>query len=116
MEAGMGLLLRSGVLTSCGVMLIGAVLYLLRHGRERDSFTAFHGEPPTLESISGVIREAATGSARGIIQLGALLLIATPVMRVIFGVVGFARERDWKFVVISLIVLALLLYGLSERG
>lgn len=115
MEGSLGLVLRTGVLVSCGVMLAGAVLYLLRHSAEHESFAAFHGEPSALESISGVIKEALAGTARGIIQLSVLILIATPVMRVIFAAIGFARERDLKFVAVSLTVLALLAYGLFEH-
>jgi uncharacterized membrane protein len=46
--------------------------------------------------------------------LGLLLLIATPVARVAFSVIGFALEKDWMYVVITLIVLALLIYSLSS--
>ena len=49
---------------------------------------------------------------RGIIQLGLLLLIATPVARVVFSVIGFVRQRDFVYVVLTLIVLAVLLYSL----
>jgi uncharacterized membrane protein len=41
-----------------------------------------------------------------------LILIATPVFRVAALVASFAFERDLKYVVISLTVLALLAYGL----
>jgi len=47
-----------------------------------------------------------------VIQLGLIVLIATPVIRVIACVVGFGWERDWKYVVISLLVLGLLLVSL----
>jgi uncharacterized membrane protein len=47
-----------------------------------------------------------------VIQLGILVLIATPVARVLFSMLGFALERDWMYVVITAIVLALLLYSL----
>jgi len=57
-----------------------------------------------------------TGSARGIIQLSVLAMIATPVMRVAFAVYGFTRQRQWIFTGISLTVLVLLALGLSERG
>ena len=50
--------------------------------------------------------------ARAIIQLGLLLLIATPVARVVFSVYAFARQRDWVYVVVTLIVLGVLLYSL----
>ena len=49
---------------------------------------------------------------RGLIQLGLLLLIATPIARVVFSVAGFARQRDWLYVAITLIVLTLLGYSL----
>jgi uncharacterized membrane protein len=116
MESQMGALLRAGVILSCGIMLAGGILYLLRHGGERESYAVFHGEPASLESIRGVLREVRAGSARGIIQLSLLTMIATPVMRVAFAVYGFSRQREWMFTVISLTVLALLVFGLSERG
>jgi uncharacterized membrane protein len=45
-----------------------------------------------------------------------LLLIATPVARVMFAVVGFAMERDPLYVLLTLIVLAVLLYSLLGSG
>ena len=51
-------------------------------------------------------------NGRAIIQLGLLLLIATPVARVLFSAIAFAIERDYMYVVITLIVLAILLYSL----
>ncbi len=114
MELTKGAVLRTGVLTCCAIMLAGAVLYLLRHGGGHPAYTHFHGEPAPLESAVGVIRDAFSGSARGIIQLGALLMIATPVTRVIFAVIGFARLKVWKFVWISLTVLGLLIFGLNK--
>jgi uncharacterized membrane protein len=52
----------------------------------------------------------------GLIQLGLLLLIATPVARVVFSVAGFAIERDWMYVVITLLVLLTLLYSLASSS
>jgi uncharacterized membrane protein len=49
---------------------------------------------------------------RGIIQLGLVLLIATPVARVAFLIYAFARQGDRLYAVIASIVLALLVYGL----
>jgi uncharacterized membrane protein len=46
------------------------------------------------------------------IQLGLLLLIATPVARVAFSVVAFVLERDRMYVGITLLVLAVLLFSL----
>jgi uncharacterized membrane protein len=50
--------------------------------------------------------------SESIVQLGLLLLIATPVARVAFTLVAFVLQRDRTYVVVTSIVLALLLYGL----
>jgi uncharacterized membrane protein len=94
MEQSMGVLLRAGVILCCAIMIVGAVMFVLRHGAEKTSYAAFHGEPNGLDTIAGVWRETRLGSARGIIQFGALLMIATPVMRVVLAVIDFARMKD----------------------
>jgi uncharacterized membrane protein len=53
----------------------------------------------------------ATGDPATIIQLGVLLLIATPVARVGFALVAFAIERDKLYIAVSLTVLAVLLFS-----
>ena len=60
------------------------------------------------------MRSAAHLNSEGLMQLGLLLLIATPVARVVMAVVGFALERDRLYVVVSLIVLAILLASLTR--
>jgi uncharacterized membrane protein len=49
-----------------------------------------------------------------VIQLGLLILIATPVARVIFSLVGFVLERDRVYVAITLAVLAILAYSIGS--
>ena len=44
--------------------------------------------------------------------VGFLLLIATPVLRVVACGIAFARRRDWLYVAVSLIVLSFLSYSL----
>lgn len=116
METQMGALLRAGVILACGIMLAGGALYLMKNGGGHESYKAFRAEPAPLRSFTGIWRQTRAGSADGIVQLGVLAMIATPVLRVAFAVYGFARRRQWLFVAVSIIVLALLGYGLSERG
>ena len=47
------------------------------------------------------------------LRIGILLLMFTPVARVIVVTVGLAVERDWLFTVVSLFVLAVLASGIS---
>ena len=94
------------------MVLVGGVLYLARHGHETIEYTAFHGEPEALKNVGAVVEGIATLQARSIIQFGLLLLIATPIARVAFAAVAFALEKDYMYVVITLIVLGVLLYSL----
>jgi uncharacterized membrane protein len=107
-----GNLLRTGVLLSAFVVFCGGVVYLARHGNEPADYRVFHGEPSDLRTIPGVLREALSFQGRGIIQLGLLLLIATPVARVGLSILGFAAERDRMYVGFAAIVLVILLYSL----
>jgi uncharacterized membrane protein len=107
-----GLILRTGMLLSAAVVLLGGLLFLMQQGNGTVNFRTFHGEPPELTSVTIIARDAVHGNALQIIQLGLLLLIATPVARVIFSVAAFTWERDYLYVSISLIVLVVLLYSL----
>jgi uncharacterized membrane protein len=111
-EIIIGALLRTGVTLAAVVVLLGAVVYLAHHGREVVDYSAFHGEPGALTSVTGIIQGALHLSGRAIIQFGLLVLIATPVARVAFSAVAFAIERDYLYVWITLLVLAVLLYSL----
>ena len=80
---------------------------------EAPEFNVFKGEPTNLRTVPGVVKEVFDFRGRGIIQLGLLLLIATPVARVAFSLVAFALERDRLYVIVLLIVLAVLVYSLA---
>ena len=109
-------LLRAGVMLAAGIVLTGGIFYLIRYGRQPTDYKVFHGVPTELQSVSGIIHFAFSGHFRGIIQLGLLLLIATPIVRVIFAVFAFALRRDKMYVVITLIVLFTLCYSLIGAG
>ena len=115
-EIILGNLLRTGVLISAAVVLLGASIYLSRHAHEPADYRVFRGEPSEYRSIRGVIQSVISEEGRGLIQLGLLLLIATPIARVAFSVVGFAIERDRLYVAFTLLVLAILLYSFLGSG
>lgn len=111
-ERFLGNLLRTGVLLAAAVVFGGAIVYLIRHGEEPTNYRVFHGQPAELRQPWGIVQSASQLSGRGLIQLGVLLLIATPVTRVAMSVLGFVRQRDWVYVTFTLIVFGALLYGL----
>ena len=112
MEQMVGRLLQLGVLLAAFVVIIGALLLLVRHGSEVPNFRTFDSEPGPLKSVGGIFGGAMAGDSRAIIQLGLVLLIATPVARVAITLVAFVLKRDRLYVGVTCLVLALLLYGL----
>ena len=108
-ERMIGALLRAGLIAAAAVVLLGAVVYVAHHGSERPDYRIFRGEPADLRSIAGIAREALEWRSAGLIQLGLLILLATPVARVALSLVVFALQRDRLYVAVTVVVLAVLL-------
>ncbi len=113
-EQWIGLQLRIGVLLAATIVLAAGIFYLKKYGGTAPDYHVYKSEPAELRQITGVFHSALSGHARGLIALGLLILIATPIARVAFSVVAFALERDWLYVVTTIIVLAVLLYSLTS--
>lgn len=111
METIMGRLLQVGVSLSLLVMLLGGILYIRGHNDSVPDYRVFASEPMALRHLGGIVHGIAAGDPAAIIQLAVLLLIATPVARVVFALVAFGIERDRLYVFVSALVLAVLLYG-----
>ena len=112
MEAFMGRLLQVGVLLAAGVVLAGGVRYLGARAGETSNYRVFTARPIELRHPMMLLSGIARGDSSALIVLGLLLLVATPICRVIFAVIAFAMERDRLYVAISLTVLAVLLFGM----
>jgi uncharacterized membrane protein len=115
-EGIIGNLLRAGVILSAVVVTFGGSIYLVRHFSESTNYRTFRGEPAAYRTIHGILASAYSLHGSGVIQLGLLLLIATPVARVAFSIWGFAAEHDRLYVIFTVIVLAILLYSLLGSG
>ena len=111
-EQIVGRLLQLGVLLAASVTLVGGIMLLVHHGAAPAAYSVFQGEPAQLRSLTGIIGGAFGGDAKSIVQLGLVLLIATPVLRVALSVVFFLAQRDWLYAGITVFVLAVLLLSL----
>jgi uncharacterized membrane protein len=111
-EQIVGILLQVGVFVSGAVVFAGGILYLMKFGRSTASYHTFTGETAQLRNISSVLSGASRLDGPSVIQLGLLLLIATPVVRVIFSLVAFWLEGDKIYLIFTTIVLAILLFSL----
>jgi len=110
-EQAVGALLRWGVLTAAAITAIGGTLLLLTHGGDLVTLGIFHGEPAGLSTLGGIFRGALTGDGASIVQLGVVVLIATPVLRVAFTLVAFVYQRDRLYTLITALVLGILLFS-----
>lgn len=108
-----GKLLRAGVLLSAAVVLAGGIWLLAQLGDTPSNFRHFSPPAATLRSPGGIIAGLAHPGPQEVIQFGLLLLVATPVARVVLSVIAFAIQRDRLYVVLTLIVLAVLAYSLA---
>lgn len=115
-ELVVGNLLRIGVILAAVVAAIGGFIYLVGYGSALAQYHVFLGEPPELRSVRSVVRGAFQLRGKSVVQLGLLILIATPIARVALSLFAFARQRDRMYVAITAVVLALLIYGLTGAG
>ena len=112
LEIAIGHMLQIGVLLAATVVFIGGTLYLRQETGPRPDYSHFTGVAERFRAPAEIVPNALHGRARSIIQLGLLILIATPIARVVLAAVGFLVERDHLYFWISLIVLTVLLYSL----
>ena len=120
MERWISYVLRAGVLVSGTIVALGVVLFLVNgpgpgEPHSRDELTAGGGHP-IATTIGQILRDVSHGKALGIIQLGLLALILTPVLRVAMTMALFLQQRDWVFTAITLTVLTVLVLGLIGVG
>jgi uncharacterized membrane protein len=111
LEMVIGQLLRYGVILSSIIVAAGGLVYLYRHGSEFPLYRQFKGEPAKMKQIKPLWAAVLRGEGRPLIQLGLLVLIATPIARVLFSVFGYLLEKDYLYTVITLVVLVVILWN-----
>ncbi len=116
METVMGRLLQVGVLLASVVVALGGAIYLKVHHGSVPDYRVFASEPVGLRDSGQLFEHVAQGDGVAVIELGVLLLIATPIARVLFAVVSFALEQDWLYVAISVVVFVILVFGIVHSS
>ena len=95
-------ILRIGVIVSAVIILIGMLLLFFQPTNDQvptDLWLIFQG----VLKLNG----------EAFIMLGLFCLILTPVLRVVVSIVAFAKEKDYLYVIITLIVLVILIIGMT---
>jgi uncharacterized membrane protein len=116
LDQSVAVVLRIGVTLSAAVVIVGAILMRHQLFSPVPDYTHFHPGNPELRSIARIIRGALRFTPNSMVQLGLLLLIVTPVARVVLCVVGFARQRDLLYIAVSTLVLLVLILSFVRAG
>jgi uncharacterized membrane protein len=111
-EVFIGQQLRWGVISASIIAFIGGVIYLFSHGQDTPSYTTFTGAPLYVRHLPGIIQGVLQLDGLAIIQLGVVVLLATPITRIAFSVLAFAMEKDVLYVVITMIVLGVITFSI----
>ncbi len=120
MRTVIGRALRIGVTVACIIAAAGVLYYLLRHGGEQmPDYARFvpvdqRAEPADYTSLSGIVRGVLALQATEWIQLGVVVLILTPIVRVLLSLVEFSLARDWVYVGITAVVFLVILMNSLE--
>ncbi|HEV2616310.1 MAG TPA: DUF1634 domain-containing protein [Candidatus Acidoferrales bacterium] len=115
MDRIISVLLRTGVILSSIVVLIGGIWYLAESWRLAPDYHTFRGEPSNLNGLRGIAKGLFSWRGRNWIQFGLVMLVATPLARVAFSVFAFFKERDWLYVALTLLVLSVLMFSFIGR-
>lgn len=98
-ERWIGRTLRFGVWTSAILMLIGVIL------------AGFQGDPQMAQvwTFAQLISNSSVWtSGVALLYCGLVLLMATPFLRVIAALLGFAVQKEWRYVAVSIFILSML--------
>ncbi|WP_410220409.1 DUF1634 domain-containing protein [Pedobacter sp.] len=112
-QAIIGNLLRIGVVLSMATVLIGAVIYLLGNAGKSVEYHTFDYAKVHLKDIKSIFTNLHALEGITIIQLGLLMLIFTPIARIVMAAVSFFIEKDYLYVLICIIVLLIIAMSLS---
>lgn len=111
----LGKFLRLGVWASCIIAIIGGILYLYQRGSVMPAYSPpahgeiFTGTADYLRTFKGIFSGVVSFDGAAIIQLAVIVLISTPVLRVALSIFTFLYEKDYLYVVITIIVLCIIL-------
>ncbi|WP_343523321.1 DUF1634 domain-containing protein [Pedobacter sp.] len=109
----LGTLLRAGVILSMGIVLIGGIIFLIHHNGSITDYKVFKPELNNFSSITGIFRGVLSLQGDAIVQFGILMLIFTPIARIVFAIFSFLIERDYLYVLIGFIILAIITISLN---
>ncbi|KQT18517.1 hypothetical protein ASG31_07310 [Chryseobacterium sp. Leaf404] len=108
LNRSVGNLLRVGVILSVITSVIGFIKLFMEGFKMPRKYKLLDMGTSSEKVWSHFWETLCKGEGMAIIQLGILMLIFTPLMRIIFALIGYLKEKDYTYVIISSIVLAIM--------
>lgn len=108
LNRSVGNLLRLGVILSVITSLVGFVKLFMEGFQMPRKYKLLDMGTSSEKVWSHFWETLCKGEGMAIIQLGILMLIFTPLMRIIFALIGYLKEKDYVYVIRSSIVLAIM--------
>lgn len=98
-----------GTLLAALVMIAGGAVFLAHHAGQSPGDHKFTGEPGDLRHPVAIIKNALLGNDDCLIQVGVLLLLFNPLVRVAMAALGYAASKDRLYAGVAALVLGVLL-------
>lgn len=103
LESALARVLQVGTYASIALVALGVVLLIGGGGSPLDP------GPPL--DIGAIARDLGAGKSAAFLWLGVLGIIATPGLRVVVALLGFARRGERAMAVVALLILAVVAIG-----
>ena len=104
-------LLRVGMLLAAVLILAGGIVYLVQKGSMPVDYASYR-EPQPIRGARGFVYTIRHSEGGGWLAAGLMVLVITPLARVLLSTVLFIRRRDWTYAVLTFLVAVHLLAGL----
>jgi uncharacterized membrane protein len=97
--------LQVGMVLSFGLLLVGLAWFMLAPG----DLSPVLGPAQAIDALLN-------GDPIGLISLGIVILIATPLLALLASMMVFVQRRDWRFVLVDLAVLVVIIAAILVKG
>ncbi|AFZ69814.1 putative membrane protein [Caldisphaera lagunensis DSM 15908] len=115
-EDVIGWALRIGVIISAILIIFGFALLIIHNGAYPYTLNQLINPKSNINTktigFNSIISGIMSFNGLDLIMLGLVVLIATPVLRVFIGIIQFAREKDYLYTIITIIVFFNLMFAI----
>ena len=98
-----------GIYSSTFFCCLGAILFLYKEGFNKTNWSQFDTSLTPFRSLKEAFGLIKTFDPIGIIELGLIILVLTPLLRVFFSIFIYYKQKDRLYTMISSLVFLILM-------